>query len=72
MFDGIKVAARIHWNSRNDGLVGHSMTAEESTTLHDLYERLDKDAEDQNTDYIMQSLWCDLTSDRDIVVLILY
>lgn len=67
VFDEVKVAARLHWNSRNDALVGHSMTTKELTTLCDLYERLHKDAEDQITDYIMQSLWRDLTSDCDVV-----
>ena len=67
MFDEVKVAARLHWNSHNDALVGHSMTAEEMTILCDVYERLDNDAENQSTDYIMQSLWRDLTSDCDVV-----
>ena len=33
----VKVAAKLHWNSRDDKIVGHSMTSEEMSTLSDLY-----------------------------------
>jgi len=33
--DEVKVAAKLHWNSRDDSLVGHSMTADEMASLHD-------------------------------------
>ena len=67
MFDEVKVAAKLHWNSRNDALIGHSMTAQEMATLCDLYAKLEKDVESGNTDYVMQTLWQDLTSECDIV-----
>ena len=53
VFDEVKVAAKLHWNSCNNALIGHSMTAQEMATLCDLYEKLEKDEEPRNTDYVM-------------------
>ena len=33
IFDEVKVAAKLHWNSRNDNFVGHTMTSQEMATL---------------------------------------
>ena len=35
--DEVKVAAKLHWNSRYDNIVGISMTPDEMATLKDLY-----------------------------------
>ena len=50
VFDEVKVAAKLHWNSRNDALIGHSMTAQEMAILCDLYAKLEKDVEPGNSD----------------------
>ena len=63
----MKIAAKLHWNSRNDALVGHSMSAQEMSTLCDLYTNLEKRETPANTDYVKQTLWRDMTSDCDIV-----
>ena len=67
IFDEVKIAAKLHWNSRNDALVGHSMLAREMSTLCDLYTNLEKRETPANTDYVKQTLWRDMTSDCDIV-----
>jgi len=68
VFDEVKVAAKLHWNSRNDTIVGHTMTSQEMATLSDLYLRLEADNDGTNkTDYILQTLWRDLTTESDIV-----
>ncbi len=50
--DEVKVAAKLHWNSRDDSLVGHSMTADEIATLQDLYLVLGNDPSTEKTDYV--------------------
>ena len=65
--DEVKVAAKMHWNSRDDSLVGHSLTADEMATLHDLYVSLEEDSEVSKADYILQTLWRDHSSKHDIV-----
>ena len=35
--DEVKVAAKLHWNSRDDNIAGISMTPDEMATLKDLY-----------------------------------
>lgn len=62
--DEVKVAAKLHWNSRNDSIVGHSMTADEMATLQDLYK---DDMQASKADYILQTLWRDTSSNCDIV-----
>ena len=54
--DEVKVAAKLHWNSRDDSLVGHSMTPLELSTLQDLHLTLN-DAKAQKADYVLQTLW---------------
>ena len=55
VFDEEKVAAKLCWNSHNDTIVGHTMTAQEMATLSDfLYLKLDMDNNDtKKTDYIL-------------------
>ena len=43
------------------------MTAEEMSSLHDIYTLLDEDLGITKADYVLQTMWCDLTSDCDIV-----
>ena len=65
--DEVKVAAKLHWNSRDDSIVGHSMTADEMATLRDLYSVLNDDTQTSKADYIMQTLWRDTSSNCDVV-----
>ena len=65
--DEVKVAAKLHWNSKDDSLVGHSMTPEELSTLHDLYTALDTESSPQKTTYVLQTLWRDHSTECDIV-----
>lgn len=67
IFDEVKVAAKLHWNSRDDRLVGHSMTPDEMATLKDLYEVLQSDPEAEKADYVLQTLWRDVSTNCDIV-----
>lgn len=65
--DEVKVAAKLHWNSRDDSLVGHSMTSDELATLTDLYQTLDDGHKTAKTSYVLQTLWRDHSSHCDIV-----
>ena len=56
----VKVAAKLHWNSRDDSLVGHSMTPQELSTLQDLYLTLD-DLKAQKADYMFYRLCGEIT-----------
>ncbi|XP_019853621.1 PREDICTED: uncharacterized protein LOC109582964 [Amphimedon queenslandica] len=66
IFDEVKVIGRLLWNSRSQKIIGLSMTREDLATLADVYQEL-KDESNQQTSYIMQFLWRDLTSDFDII-----
>ena len=67
IFDEVKVAMKISWNSRNEELVGLAMTSSEMQTLQDVYESIDADNRTQKTAYVLQTLWRDLTSEFDII-----
>ena len=67
IFDEVKVACQLLWNSRNNTLMGLAMTSKDQASLNDVYKLL-KDADDsKQTSYILQFLWRDLTSEYDIV-----
>ena len=65
--DEVKVAAKLHWNSRDDNIVGTSMTPDEMASLQDLYLALDDDPTTSKADYVLQTLWRDLSTSHDIV-----
>ena len=65
--DEVKVAAKLHWNSRDDNIVGTSMTPDEIATLQDLYMALDDDPSTSKADYVLQTLWRDFSTNHDIV-----
>ena len=67
IFDEVRVVARLMWNSRNQRVVGFSMSHDDMANLLDVYQALDPDAATQNTTYVLQFLWRDLTSSFDVV-----
>jgi len=67
IFDEVKVISRLMWNSRSQTIVGLAMTADDQASLHDVYQLFDKDKAADQTAYILQFLWRDLTSSYDIV-----
>ena len=70
IFDEVKVVSRLMWNSRNQQMIGLAMQPEDMASLLDVYatyNELGGDAKTEQTNYIMQFLWRDLTSGYDIV-----
>ncbi len=65
IFDEVHVVSRLMWNSRSQRVIGMSMTHEDMACLHDVYQSLDEKT--NNTTYVMQFLWRDLTSSFDVV-----
>jgi len=66
IFEEVKVACQLMWNSRNHQLMGLAMNPKDMASLNDIYKIL-KDPETNQTSYILQFLWRDLTSCYDIV-----
>ena len=67
IFDEVKVACQLVWNSRNQKLSGLAMTNRDLGSLNDVYCILEQPESRKQTSYILQFLWRDLTSDYDIV-----
>ena len=67
IFDEVKVACQLMWNSRSNRLMGLAMTPQDLASLNDLYTLLKNPEESKQTSYILQFLWRDLTSAYDIV-----
>jgi len=67
IFDEVKVISRLMWKSRSQTIIGLAMNAEDQASLHDVYELFHKDKPVEQTAYIMQFLWQDLTSSYDII-----
>ena len=67
IIDEVKVAAGIHWSSRDDSIVRFAMTSQDMSTLQDLYMSMDEHEGKCKTTYVLQMLWQNLTSDLDIM-----
>lgn len=67
IFDEVKVACQLMWNSRNHQLMGLAMTHKDLASLQDIYKYINSPQGAQQTSYILQFLWRDLTSSFDIV-----
>lgn len=67
IFDEVKVACQLMWNSRNQKLSGLAMTSKDLCSLNDIYRFLQQPETPKQTSYILQFLWRDLTSNYDIV-----
>jgi len=67
IFDEVKVACQLVWNSHSHQLMGLAMTSKNLVSLNDVYSLLQKSDASKQTSYILQFLWRDLTSVFDIV-----
>ena len=67
IFDEVKVISRLMWNSRSQRIIGLAMTADQMSSLSDIYQLIDEDSATRQTSYILQTLWRDLTSSFDVV-----
>ena len=67
IFDEVKVVCQLMWNSRNNQLMGLVMTHQEQALLLDIYKYIDNTKGTEQTSYMLQFLWRDLTSSYDIV-----
>ena len=67
VFDEVKVACQLLWNSRNNALMGLAMSSKDQASLTDVYKVLRDPDSCSQTLYILQFLWRDLTSEYDIV-----
>ena len=67
VFDKVKVACQLMWNSRSQTLTGLAMTSKDLSSLTDVYQLLQTPQTAAQTAYILQFLWHDLTSNYDIV-----
>ncbi len=66
IFDEVKVISRLMWNSRNQQLIGLSMSHSDQASLADIYQLLIGERVEQ-TSYILQFIWRDLTSNFDLI-----
>ena len=67
IFDEVKIMCCLMWNSRNHQIVGLAMSYEELASLSDIYQLMQQDCKTEQTSYILQFLWRDLTSSYDVV-----
>ena len=67
IFDEVKVACQLMWNSRSHKLSGLAMTSKDLCSLNDIYRFLQEPESPKQTSYILQFLWRDLTFSYDII-----
>lgn len=67
IFDEVRVQGKVVWNSKNNQIIGVAMTLHDLPSLQDIYTSLNDDQNIQETWYILQFVWCDLTGRFDVV-----
>ena len=67
IFDEVKVISRLMWNSRSQKIIGLAMNPDDMSSLHDAYQLVNETSANEQTSYILQFLWRDLTSSFDVV-----
>ena len=67
IFDEVKVISHLMWNSRSQRIIGLAMSPEDMSSLHDAYQLVNESTAHEQTSYILQFLWRDLTSSFDVV-----
>jgi len=69
VFEEVKVACRLMWNSRSQTLSGLAMTTDDMASLTNVYHLLQKPQAAAQTKYILQFLWHDLTMSSVLISL---
>ena len=67
IFDEVKVSASIYWNAKSNKFIGHALTPENMSFLHDVYEEINPSSGFRKASYILQFLWRDITSNFNII-----
>ena len=67
IFDEVKVTAKVKWSSSGQNFFGLALSDEEFPLLHDIYQAVDPMGDPLPTEYNLQFLWRDLTSDFDVI-----
>ena len=67
IFDEVKVISRLMWNSRSQKIIGLAMSPVDMSSLQDVYQLVNEKSAIEQTSYILQFLWRDLTSSFDVV-----
>ena len=63
----MQVQSKVILNSSNSSIIGFSLSSDDFISLHDVYKGLSSEEKCQQTSYVIQFLWRDLSSDFDVV-----
>lgn len=67
IFDEVKVIGKVMWNTSNHKMYGLALTADEMTSLSDIFVKNGKGDYTAKTQYMMQFYWRDLTANFDVL-----
>eukprot|EP00117_Sycon_ciliatum_P049175 scpid67563/ scgid34906/ len=66
IFDEVKVVSKVLWNSKSEEIYGLAMTDEDMASLNDIFYELGSVDNTNRTEYVLQVIWRDLTSNFDV------
>ena len=67
IFDEVKVGLKLQYHAKTGKLLGLAMSADELSSLHDVFQTLKADHRSQKTTYVLQYLWRCTASDFDVI-----
>ena len=63
IFDEVKVISNIYWNAKLSKFIGHPLSSEDMSPMHDVYQQLNESGKSEKALYI----WRDISSDVDVI-----
>ena len=67
IFDEVKVSASIYWNAKSNKFIGHALSPDDMSSLHDVYQEIESNGRIKKASYILQFLWRDVSSKFDVI-----
>lgn len=67
IFDEVKVTSNIYWNAKSNKFIGHALSPEDMSSVHDGYQQLNESDKSEKASYFLQFLWRDISSDVDVI-----
>ena len=58
---------QVVWNSKNNQIIGLAMTSDQLSSLHDVFREVGEGFRTNNTSYVLQFMWRDLSSKFDVI-----
>ena len=61
------ITSNISWNAKSNKFIGHVLSPEDMSSMHDVYQQLNESEKSEKASYILQFLGRDISLDVDVI-----